>query len=178
MATNSGPDSGVSTVQSQKPERGQRKEQRARRPAGSEGSSGDRCGCRARQRDPRARRSRYRRTEGRSRDSDAGTARREPPCSRPNRPSSETGRRRAAKPAGALVCSGQAVARWCSARGRVAEFTLVLTLRNTVAFGRRCIPAGCDCSSLKYSRYSRSSRLAIGAPRRPRCLTVFLKGST
>jgi hypothetical protein len=33
-------------------------------------------------------------------------------------------------------------------------------------------------SSLKYSRYSRSSRLASGAPRRPRCVTVFMKGST
>src|SRR6266850_1180566 len=30
-------------------------------------------------------------------------------------------------------------------------------------------PRGLRCSSLKYSRYSRSSRLARGAPRPPRC---------
>ena len=30
-------------------------------------------------------------------------------------------------------------------------------------------PRWLRCSSLKYSRYSRSSRLASGAPRRPRC---------
>src|SRR5947209_18000432 len=34
------------------------------------------------------------------------------------------------------------------------------------------------CSSLTYSRYARSSRLARRAPRRPRCVTVFMKGST
>jgi hypothetical protein len=34
-------------------------------------------------------------------------------------------------------------------------------------------PRWLRCSSLKYSRYSRSSRLAIGAHRRPRCTTNF-----
>src|SRR5204863_10203063 len=39
-------------------------------------------------------------------------------------------------------------------------------------------PAWRRCSSVKYSRYSSSSRLARRAPRRPRCVTVFMKGST
>jgi hypothetical protein len=39
-------------------------------------------------------------------------------------------------------------------------------------------PASRRCSSVKYSRYSPSSRLARRAPRRPRCVTVFMKGST
>ncbi len=39
-------------------------------------------------------------------------------------------------------------------------------------------PAWLRCSSLKYSRYSRSSRLARQAQRRPRCVTVFVEGST
>src|SRR5207247_10369559 len=39
-------------------------------------------------------------------------------------------------------------------------------------------PASLHSSSVKYSRYSPSSRLAMRAPRRPRCLTVFMKGST
>src|SRR2546425_4217982 len=52
-------------------------------------------------------------------------------------------------------------------------------------------PASRRCSSVKYTRYSPSSRLATRAgpptrqprwgpraPRRPRCVTVFMKGST
>src|SRR5436190_19358073 len=39
-------------------------------------------------------------------------------------------------------------------------------------------PASRRCSSVKYSRYSPSSRLSRRAPRRPRCVTVFMKGST
>ena len=34
------------------------------------------------------------------------------------------------------------------------------------------------CSSVTYSRYAPSSRLAGRAPRRPRCLTVFMKRTT
>jgi hypothetical protein len=69
---------------------------------------------------------------------------------------------------------------------------LVLTFIITVAFGRRCIasphrannarrgprPAGGVAPPLNMARYSRSSRLATGAPRRPRCVTGIMKGST
>jgi hypothetical protein len=37
------------------------------------------------------------------------------------------------------------------------------------AFDRRCIPAGGVAPSSNMARYSQSSRLAIGAPRRSRC---------
>jgi hypothetical protein len=37
------------------------------------------------------------------------------------------------------------------------------------AFGRRCIPGGCVAPPSNTARYSQSSRLAGGAPRRPRC---------
>ncbi len=39
-------------------------------------------------------------------------------------------------------------------------------------------PAPRRCSSVVYSRYVPSSRLAGRTPRRPRCVTVFMKGST
>jgi hypothetical protein len=39
-------------------------------------------------------------------------------------------------------------------------------------------PASQRCSSVEYSRYAPSSRLARRAPPRPRCVTIFMKGST
>ena len=39
-------------------------------------------------------------------------------------------------------------------------------------------PVPLRCSSVAYSRYSPSSRLAGRAPRRPRCVTVFMKWTT
>ncbi len=39
-------------------------------------------------------------------------------------------------------------------------------------------PGGRRCSSLRYSRYPRSSRLASRAPRRPRCVAVFMRRTT
>ncbi len=42
-------------------------------------------------------------------------------------------------------------------------------MKAATAFGRRCIPAGCVAPPSNMAGYSRSSRLARGAPRRPRC---------
>ena len=39
-------------------------------------------------------------------------------------------------------------------------------------------PVSRRCSSVEYSRFAPSSRLAGRAPRRPRCVTVFMKGTT
>ena len=57
-----------------------------------------------------------------------------------------------------------------SARGALWHRAILAARSATpAASGRRCIARGLRCSSFKYSRYSQSSRLAHGEPRRPRC---------
>jgi hypothetical protein len=50
---------------------------------------------------------------------------------------------------------------------------LVWCLRNSLAFGRRCIPAACVAPLSDMGQYPRSSRLASRAHRRPRCTSYF-----
>jgi hypothetical protein len=83
-------------------------------------------------------------------------------------------------PSPARSCDAPPESRWPLRRGKQ-----LLDLITRASFGLSgpppdygCIrpplhPARLRCSSLKYSRYSRSSRLAGRAHRRPRCVAVI-----
>src|SRR5580704_10477408 len=66
----------------------------------------------------------------------------------------------------------------CRLRPLRDEFRLSGPFHNYAGIRPPIHPAPRRCSSVKYSRYSPSSRLAERASRRPRCVTVIMKRTT